>query len=123
MPREPGQSNLLARALGPLATMSAGVLTSQLSDFLKQVATVGGAAAIAGLSGPTGWTILAVAGLFGVTGAWQSAQEKKKARRLAERFDELAERQDSALALLNDIADGKTGVTLDGIPKLGGLGV
>ena len=53
MSREPDQSNLLARALGPLATMSAGVLTSQLSDFLKQVALVGGAAAIAGLSGPT----------------------------------------------------------------------
>ena len=117
MAREPDQSNLLARALAPLAGLSAGVLCSQLSDFLKQVALVGGTAAVAGLSGPMTWTVLAVAGLFGVTESWRSSEQKKKARRLAERLDKLAKRQDTALAVLHDIADGKTGVTLDGISE------
>ncbi|MCH8807766.1 MAG: tetratricopeptide repeat protein, partial [Planctomycetes bacterium] len=117
MSREPDQSSLLARALAPLAGLSAGVLCSQLSDFLKQVALVGGTAAVAGLSGPMTWTVLAVAGLFGVTESWRSSEQKKKARRLAERLDKLADRQDTALAVLRDIADGKTGVTLDGISE------
>ena len=113
VPRESNESGLLAKALSPLARLSAGVFCNQLSAFLKEVATVGGAAAVAGLTGPYAWTVLAVAGLFGVTEAWQSAKEKKKARHLADQLDRLAKSQSNALELLHKIADGEIGVTLD----------
>lgn len=50
MSGEPDPPSLLARALAPLASLPAGVLCGQLSDFLKQVAQVSGKAAVAGLT-------------------------------------------------------------------------
>ncbi|MCH8806836.1 MAG: hypothetical protein IH986_12205, partial [Planctomycetes bacterium] len=113
MPRKSSEPDLLARALSPLSKLSAGVFANQITAFLTEVATVGGSAAIAGLSGPAGATILAVAALFGITEAWQSVAEKKKAAQLAAEFAKLKGGQKSALRLINDIADGKAGVTLD----------
>ncbi|MCZ6651739.1 MAG: hypothetical protein O7D91_01750 [Planctomycetota bacterium] len=113
MSRKPTEADLLTQALSPLSTLAAGVFANQITAFLTRVAAVGGATAIAGLSGPAGALVFAVAGLFGITEAWKSADEKKKAGRLADDFAKLKGRQDFALQLINDIADGKTGVTLD----------
>ena len=113
MSRKSSEPDLLAQALSPLGKLTAGVFANQITAFLTQVATVGGAAAIAGLSGPAGAMVFAVAGLFGITEAWKSAKDKKKAARLAGEFAKLKGDQKSALQLINDIADGKAGVTLD----------
>jgi tetratricopeptide (TPR) repeat protein len=105
--------SLLARALGPLSRLSANLLCTQLAGFLNAIATSGGAAAAGGLSSPDGWTIAAVAGLLGVTEAWNSTSEREKAQALAARLKALADEQGTAVELLNKIADGEYGLTLD----------
>ena len=107
----------LRTALAACKSLSAGTLCNLLVEFVKNVGTLGWAPAIAALSPATAAAVVAVAGLLGVTEAWQQATKARRRDELARKLDKLADRQENAFSFLCDIADGKIGLTLDYITQ------
>jgi len=96
-----------------LGSLSGSALAGLMTSFLQGVSTVGWAAAAAALDPVTAGAVLATSALFGVSHAFEGREERKKAADVAKVFENLRNEQGQALDLLNRIADGKIGVTLD----------
>ncbi|MCH7945426.1 MAG: tetratricopeptide repeat protein, partial [Armatimonadetes bacterium] len=107
----------MGTALAACKTITGGALANLLSTFVTSIGTIGWSAAASALNPATAGAVLLVAGLLGLSEASCGAAERKKAVNLLDRIDTLDRKQDSALYLLNRIADGEIGVTLDEFTK------
>lgn len=118
---KPQQSDLLQTGLAACRTLTGGALGSLLAGFIANVGTMGWEGALAALAAATTTAsvsaVLFAASLFGLSEASQGTAERKKATDLLAQIDKLGRKQDSALYLINQIADGDIGVTLDEFTK------
>ena len=107
---DPNKHGRIHKALGSL---SGSALASLVTNFLQSVAASGWATAAGALDPVTAGAVVATTTIFGISHACEGAAEQKKAGDLAKEFAKLHNQQGNALDLLNKIADGEIGVTLE----------